>query len=106
MKKTGLSPNRTKTQIVPPGSRKIVLGLLVDRENPRLSREFRYLMRQHLYFLKKSSVGPAKHAKAKGFDSVGGFKNHVFGLATYARQIDKDYGEKCLRALESIDWPI
>ena len=36
----GLSPNRTKTKVIPPGARKVVLGLLVDGPKPPLSREF------------------------------------------------------------------
>jgi RNA-directed DNA polymerase len=37
---------------------KVVLGLLVDGDHPRLSREFRALMRLHLYCLKKPDMGP------------------------------------------------
>jgi hypothetical protein len=41
MRSHGLRPNATKTLIAPPGARKVVLGLLVDRDRPRLSRQFR-----------------------------------------------------------------
>ena len=102
----GLSPNVTKTRVSPPGARKIVLGLLVDGNKPRLSREFRALMRQHLHYLSKEGVGPVRHAEAKGFASVAGFKNHLYGLATYARQIDFAYGDGLLRELDKVAWPI
>ena len=36
----GLRPRRTKTIIVPPSARKVVLGLLVDGDRPRLSNSF------------------------------------------------------------------
>ncbi|ARW15284.1 RNA-directed DNA polymerase [Komagataeibacter europaeus] len=102
----GLSPNVTKTRVSPPGARKIVLGLLVDGKKPRLSREFRALMRQHLHYLMKDGVGPVRHARARGFVSVAGFRNHLRGLATYARQIDVVYGDGLLRELDKVSWPV
>ena len=102
----GLSPNVTKTRVSPPGARKIVLGLLVDGAKPRLSREFRALMRLHLHYLLKKEVGPVRHAKARGFASIAGLRNHLRGLATYARQIDLAYGDRLLRALDTVDWPV
>jgi RNA-directed DNA polymerase len=38
----GLIANRQKTTVVPPGARKILLGLLVDRAPPRLTRALRF----------------------------------------------------------------
>lgn len=104
--KIGLSPNFSKTRILPPGSRKVVLGLLVDTNRPRLTREFRMNLRQHIYYLSSDGHGPAAHASEKGFSSISGLKHHVFGLATFARQIDPDYGHKCLESLREVDWPI
>lgn len=106
MRKIGLEPNLTKTQVLPPGARKIVLGLLVDSERPRLSREFRSKMRMHLYFMTHSDVGPALHASKRGFESVLGLKNHIEGLITYARQIDAAYASTCSQQMLNIDWPI
>jgi len=48
MRRVGLSPNTSKAHVSPPGARKIVLGLLVDGEVPRLPRDFKAKMRQHL----------------------------------------------------------
>jgi RNA-directed DNA polymerase len=59
MGRAGLSPNVTKTRVAPPGSRKIVLGLLVDGDRPRLPRDFKATMRQHIYFLKRKDADPA-----------------------------------------------
>jgi len=106
MGSVGLSPNVTKTRVTPPGSRKIVLGLLVDGDRPRLTREFRALMRRHLYYVRRPDIGPVQHARARGFVSVAGFRNHVRGLATFARQVDKAFGEACLRSLDEVAWPI
>lgn len=106
MGKVGLSPNVTKSRVTPPGSRKVVLGLLVDGPEPRLTREFRARMRQHLHYLRRPDIGPVRHARALGFISVAGLRNHLRGLGTFARQIDKPYGEDCLRALDGVAWPI
>ena len=63
-------------------------------------------MRLHLHYLLKEGFVPAQHAKARDFVSVAGLRNHLQGLATYARQIDVAYGAMLLRALDRVDWPI
>ncbi|TQV71406.1 RNA-directed DNA polymerase [Aliikangiella marina] len=105
MNAIGLKPNLTKTQIVPPGARKIVLGLLVDGNSPKLSREFRAKLRMHFHFLCRSDIGPAKHAERRGFESVMGLKNHIQGLIAYARQIDPTYASSCDEHMDNINWP-
>jgi RNA-directed DNA polymerase len=102
----GLSPNIAKTQVVPPGARKVVLGLLVDQNAPRLTREFKANMRMHLHFLLRSDVGPAKHAQARGFSAVAGLRHHVRGLTTYAAQIEPDYASHLASELTRVQWPV
>jgi hypothetical protein len=102
----GLSPNLTKTRIVSPGARKIVLGLLVSEAQPRLTRDFKAKMRQHIYYLRRSDSGPAEHALKRGFSSIRGMKHHIFGLAAFARQIEPDYGSRCLEELRRVEWPL
>lgn len=106
MGKFGLSPNATKTRIVPPGGRKIVLGLLVDGTKPRLPRGFKSAMRQHLYYLLHAKIGPVEHARNRGFSSILGLKNHLFGLANFAAQIEPAYGADCLYKLKAAAWPL
>jgi RNA-directed DNA polymerase len=95
MGRIGLSPNLTKTQVLPPGARKIMLGLLVDGKIPRLTREFRACLRQHIYFLTHPDIGPARHAGRRQFASVMGLRNHVYGLISYARMIDPAFADQC-----------
>jgi RNA-directed DNA polymerase len=102
----GLSPNFTKTSVVPPGGRKIVLGLLVDSDTPRLTREFKASLRMHLHFLLRSDVGPAKHAHARGFAAVAGLRNHLRGLVAYAAQIEPDYAAAAAADLAAVEWPV
>ena len=102
----GLSPNVTKTRVTPPGSRKIVLGLLVDGSEPRLPRDFKAIMRQHIHFLRRPGFGPAVHAAARGFASIAGLKHHVYGLVNFAKQVEPAYGKGCEGALATVEWPI
>lgn len=100
----GFTPNKAKTVVAPPGSRKVVLGLLVDRDTPRLTREFKSTLRQHLYYLQSSLAGPAAHAAKKGHTTVFGLRNHVLGLIQYARQIEPKYGAARLSEFSQLKW--
>lgn len=101
----GLWPNRSKTQISPPGARKVVLGLLVDGSSPRLTREFKERIRTHIHFLSKQDIGPSIHASARGFDSVLGMQRHIYGLLAYALGIERDWAKGMLSELSKVDWP-
>ena len=103
MGRVGLSPNATKARITPPGSRKIVLGLLFDGKEPRLPRlprEFKENLRRHLHYLAREDVGPIAHARARGFASTTGLRHHVEGLLGFAKQIEPDYA-RCLKMVVS-----
>jgi RNA-directed DNA polymerase len=102
----GLSPNSTKTQVIPPGARKVVLGLLIDGASPRLTREFKAGLRMHLHFLAHPDIGPARHAVRRGFAAVAGLRNHLNGLVAYASQIEPSYAERVAAQLQSISWPL
>lgn len=101
----GFTPNLSKTKIIPPGARKVVLGLIVNGPVPKLSKSFKSNLLQHLHFCNHESVGPVIHAKHKGFDSVIGFKNHLKGLIAYAIQIDTKFGNTMLAKFKKISWP-
>lgn len=105
MGKHGLSPNRTKTRVVPPSGRKVVLGLLVDGKAPRLTREFKSALRMHLHFLRHPEVGPASHAARRGFASVAGLRNHLVGLLSFAQQIEPEYAKARDKEFASVNWP-
>lgn len=102
----GLSPNAAKTQVVPPRARKVVLGLLVDGDEPRLTRNFKARLRMHLHYLTHTAVGPARHAQKRGFTAVAGLRNHVEGLIAYAKQIEPAYGAQLESNFASVIWPI
>ena len=104
LRRVGLSPNISKMHVSPPGTRKIVLGLLVDGEIPRLPREFRAKMRQHFYYLRK--YGAAEHARRRTFAAVAGLRNHIEGLVAYAQDVDPDFANWCKAQLASVSWPL
>lgn len=99
----GFSPNTSKTSVSPPGARKVVLGLSVDGDVPRLSRVFKQTLRLHIYHCRRDV---AAHASARKFSAIAGLENHLRGLLSYARQIEPDYAEKMQQQFDLIDWPI
>lgn len=102
LKSRNLFPNREKTTIVHPGARRVVLGLLVDGDAPRLTREFRDRIRQHLYYLEKHGI--SAHVKARAFESAGGLYRHLRGLIDYAKSVDPTYSAPLLKRLEALPW--
>lgn len=100
----GFRPQHRKTVIIPPGSRKIVLGLQVDGDAPRLRREFKDALRQHLRYLEK--FGPIEHANARKFDSVWGMKCHIRGLIDYANMVEPEYASTLKKRFNELDWPV
>lgn len=104
LRRIGLKVNDKKTRIIPPGARKVVLGLLVDGTKPKLTREFRDSLRQHLYYLER--LGPEAHCKARDFDSVTGLYRHVRGLIDYAKSVDEPFSDKMRAKLEAVAWSL
>lgn len=100
----GLKVNDKKTRIVPPGARKVVLGLLVDGPEPRLNRDFRDNLRQHLHYVEK--FGPEAHRAACGFDTISGLYRHVRGLIDFAKSVDATYAASMRRKFDTITWSL
>lgn len=104
LSEAGYRPQYRKTKIISPGSKKVVLGLNVDGERPRLQKAYKDKIRQHLYYLKK--LGVSEHVANRGFDSIWGFKCHLKGMIDYANMIEPDYAQRCLNEFTKIDWPV
>lgn len=102
LKHRSLFPNRAKTVVVHPGARRLVLGLLVDGDAPRLTRAFRDRLRQHLYYLEKRGI--VAHVQARAFESAGGLYRHLRGLIDYAHSVDPVYAAPQLARLEALHW--
>ncbi|WP_327437518.1 reverse transcriptase family protein [Streptomyces sp. WAC05374] len=78
--------HRKKTRVVPPGARKIVLGLLVDGERLRLPRHTRRGLEDHVRGVAKFGIGA--HVEHAGYSSLQGFVNHIDGLLAYGHGVD------------------
>jgi RNA-directed DNA polymerase len=100
----GFQRNRHKSRILPPGARKVVTGLTVNDERPRLPREMRDRIRSHLYYSRR--YGPVEHCKRTGFRSVVGFKAHLGGLIEYCISVDAALGNRFRGDFNQIPWPI
>lgn len=102
----GLAPNKTKTSVTPPGGRKIVLGLSVEEKTPRLTREFKALLRQHLHYMLHEDFGVVRHAENRGFVSITGLRHHLEGLLAFAAQIEPAYAARLKGKFASVQWPL
>ena len=100
-----LSPNTAKTTIVPPSARKLVLGINVEEDEPRLTKQFKALLRQHIYYLSRRDVGAIKHAASRGFTSVSGLRHHLEGLLAFAAQIEPKWAIVQRGRFQSVKWP-
>lgn len=103
LKSEGLFPKKSKTVIIPPGARKVVLGLIVDADRPRLPREFKSKLRQHLYYLEK--FGPAEHANFRDWETISGLYRHLRGLIDFANMVEPIYATEMLGKLDKVSWP-
>lgn len=101
--KAGFIENRAKRRVAGAGSRKTVLGLLVDGNEPRLSKQFIARIDHHLYSASKHGMQAA--AKSSKFDSAFGFYNHLSGLVAYSIDADPKRGALFQERLREINVP-
>lgn len=87
----GFRMHEKKISIVPPGGRKVVLGLLVDRERPRLPGELRRRLADHVRGVE--GFGIAGHAVERNFEAPTGMVNHIAGLLRFARDVEPEFAD-------------
>jgi RNA-directed DNA polymerase len=107
LRSAGLQLHRKKTRVITPGARKIVLGLLVDTDRPRLLPEFKRRVEVHVRGVDK--FGLSAHAEHRRFDSILSMINHIDGCIAFASSVDADYAammtERWARALRASGYP-
>lgn len=79
-------PHYKKARVVPPGARKIILGVVLGDDAIKLRKEFRRRVEVHVRGAAK--FGLASHAADRKFDSPFTFINHVEGSLVYALDVD------------------
>lgn len=78
-----------KTSIIPPGARKLVLGLLVDGDSVRISKRLRSRIITHIRGVEVFGLSP--HVKYAQFSSIDGFVRHVSGLLAFVHNIEPEW---------------
>lgn len=86
---SGLEIHVRKTKIIPPGARKIVLGMLVTESGVAVLPEQRRMIDIHIHAVGK--YGPVEYSAVRKFDSVFSFINHVEGWFAYLSHIDPEW---------------
>lgn len=106
IRKAGFIVHKGKTRIVPPGARKVVLGLLVG-DTVRLLPEHRRRIEVHLRGCELH--GLAAHASHREFKSVFSFINHLDGWIAFGLGVEREramvWRERLHRVLEKEGLP-
>ncbi len=96
--------NGKKTRLAGPGAKKIVLGLLVDGEHPRISKETYKRIDRHLHATLK--YGLAEVASHEQFDSPFGFYHHLAGLISFVKDVDQTRWSEFSARFSNIKKPV
>jgi RNA-directed DNA polymerase len=104
----GHTLHRKKVSVAPPGARKIVLGLLVDGNQLRLTKNYRARLADHIRGIEK--FGLRAHAESRHFASIWGMVRHIKGLLSYAAAVEgkeatNPQRERLQSALIREGWP-
>lgn len=86
IRKHGFVEKKEKCRIAGPGSKKLVLGLLVDGDHPRISRETYKRIDRLLHGVER--FGIESTAGHFGFESAYGLHNHLSGLIAFVKSVD------------------
>lgn len=100
IRNSGFRENEKKCRIAGPGSKKTVLGLLVDGPRPRISREMYKRIDHLLYGADKNGFESA--AAYNRFDSAYGFHNHICGMIAFIKSVDEQRWEEFSRKLTAV----
>ncbi|WGP13332.1 reverse transcriptase family protein [Streptomyces sp. SH5] len=92
----GMRLNAKKTYVARPGSRRSVLGILVDGPTPRLTRD--YKRRITLHVRGAASFGVMQHCRHQKFGDLAELDAHVTGLLSFAHMADPRWAGEQLAA--------
>lgn len=96
---SGLELHARKTNLISPGARKVVLGMLVTASGVSILPEQRRMIDIYIHAVEK--YGPVDYSARRGFDSVLSFVNHVEGWLAYLSHIDPPWTKARGRAWNS-----
>jgi RNA-directed DNA polymerase len=87
----GFLRHQKKTEVVPPGARKIVLGVLVDNDHLKIPVDTRSRLVNDIRGSEK--FGLSTHARHRHFSSALGFGKHITGMLSYCHDVDPGWTE-------------
>lgn len=87
--RSGFLRHEKKTRVVPPGARKIVLGLLVDGDRVRIPVDARNRILNDIRGAER--FGLHMHAQHRGFSSTIAFGEHLAGMLAYCHDVDPEW---------------
>lgn len=89
-----------KIRISPPGSRLVVLGLLVDSDRVRLRGDFKKTLKWHVYGCAR--FGPDEYSASRGYASIEDYQSHVGGLFAHAVDIEPEWAGPLQRSWKEL----
>lgn len=98
----GFYLNNSKTKIIPPGAKKIVTGLTVNDETPRVQREVKDYIESNLKFIRTN--GAISHARFHKYKLTSSLRSHLKGMILFVQSIEKEKASKYLTEFGEIDW--
>lgn len=84
-----LQIHRRKTSVVTPGARKVVLGLLLEKDGVALPLRFKRRIQTHVRGV--GTFGLVAHAEHRRFRSVLSMIEHVDGCIAFAKSVDASF---------------
>jgi len=95
----GFALHQRKSQLVPPGARKVVLGVMIGADRISILPEQRQRLNLYLHAIHR--YGLLEFVAHRGFDSPIAFINHVYGWLAYLSQIDPTWTKSWCGAWET-----
>ncbi len=100
LEKFGFQHNSRKTKIIPPGARKLVLGVVVGEGRIRLTKQVRTNIDQMIWALNK--YGLEKHAAHTSAQSPGFLINRLTGKLLWALEVDRGWAQPRIDKMQGI----
>lgn len=101
IRNNGFRMHEKKTQVIPPGARHVVLGVVLTDEGITLGREIKRRIEHHLFGAERFHI--QHHAKHQNFTSILGFVHHVRGLLAFAADVDSAYARPLKARWDAIE---
>lgn len=97
----GFQVNPQKTRIAYKYQRQEVTGLIVNGEDVRVSKQYKRLLYQEIYYCMR--FGVQNHMKKIKCEKAF-YKEHLYGKVYFVNMVEKEEGKKLFSLLENVQW--